>query len=290
MQSIEFPALGTQFVILVDEEKSLVELKKKIRTLATDFENRFTRFRDDSEVGRINLAGEGEYKVSAELTELLRFGLTLRDRSRGAFDPQVGAILTAYGYAKGYRFQPEAKIKSTLGCISLAGRRLTIKGGAQIDLGGWGKGYLIDRIREILEDAGRKFFLVDGGGDFYGTTKADGSPWTLGLEHPLKHDEIIGLVNLAHSALAGSGVGKRKVGAFHHLIDMESKKPKSGVLSCHVQAKAAVVVDGLATALMLVSERQRLKLAADYRVEYALVKSDYTLEKSPGFSGEFFFV
>lgn len=289
MQSIEFPALGTQFVILIDEEKNLGDLKEKVTHYAIGFENNFTRFKDDSEVGKINLAGEGEYEISDELARLLRFGLVLRAKSGGVFDPLVGAILSAYGYTKGYHFKPEAEIKSTFGSILLDGHRLTVKGNAQIDLGGWGKGYLIDRIREILEDAGRKLFLINGGGDFYGTTKTDGSPWVLGIEHPLKRDEIIGIVELKDGAFANSGVGKRKVGSFHHLIDIKSKKPRLGVLSCHVQAKEAVVADGLATALMLVDERDRPKLASDYQVEYALVNSNYTLEKSEGFNGEFFF-
>lgn len=289
MRSIEFPALGTQFVILIDGEKSLADLGEKIIRYALNFENSFTRFKDDSEVGQINLAGEGEYEVDDELSRLLRFGLKLRDKSGGAFDPLVGAILSAYGYGKGYRFRPEAKIKPAPGGILLDGRRLIVKGNAQIDLGGWGKGYLIDRLREILEDAGRKLFLIDGGGDFYGTAKIDGSPWVLGIEHPLRHAEIIGTVKLKDGALANSGVGKRKVGSFHHLIDMKSKRPKTGVLSCHVRAKEAVTADGLATALMLVDEEQRPQLASDYRVEYALVKSDYTLEKSLGFDGKFFF-
>lgn len=288
MFTLAFSGLGTQWRILVDGDPPGEEVKKRVVKVDREFEARFTRFRDDSEVGKINLGGDGEYQVSDELARILRFGLKLSEDSDGAFDPKVATVLVAFGYDKNLELKPEARPEPPPGKIKLSGQRLTLSGGAKLDLGGWGKGYLIDRLYEFLLSQKIKYFLIDGGGDFRGTCKADGSAWRIALEHPLDPSLAIGVIKLKNSAFANSGVGKRKLGRFHHLIDPTSGNPVRNILSSHVAAKTAVVADGLATALLVSPKEMRSHLAALYQVEYLLLDEKMKPEKSAGFIGEIY--
>ncbi len=78
--------------------------------------------------------------------------------------------------------------------------------GMAFDLGGIAKGYAIDQAIAILREHGVIMALVNAGGDIrvFGT-KADGTPWRVGIQHPREKTEITGVVSLSDAAVATSG-------------------------------------------------------------------------------------
>lgn len=283
MESLKFSGLGTHWQILVDGHKISPTLEKEILAEASAFEQQFSRFVDESEVSQINRRGAGKYPVSDELKTILSFGLELMEKSAGAFNPGVANILSAYGYDNKLQLKPNASLKPVKGGISYSDNKLILTGKAQLDLGGWGKGYLIDRLYELLLANQQPYFLIDGGGDFRGTTKRSGQAWRIALEHPGDEQLALGVVELKNGALANSGISHRRAGNFHHLIDYKAARPARTFLSSHVLAPTATIADGLATALFVSPPLIRQKLARSYPIEFLLIDQYLQAQRSNNF-------
>lgn len=108
MQELNFEATGTKWSVLVDgnvPEGVVAELLAE----ASRFESLYSRFKDDSMIGKINAVGrigkEQRVEVSVELAEMLRWGKELQELTEGAFDLNVAGLLEGYGYDARYAFE-----------------------------------------------------------------------------------------------------------------------------------------------------------------------------------------
>lgn len=283
MAELKFTGLGTHWQIIIDDDSFSAQLEKEIIDHASAFEKKFSRFLVESEVGQINAKGPGEYKISEELTQILKFGIELSKNSDGHFNLAIGKILSAYGYDKDLKLKSKIDPPTTHGSIKLKNNKLIIAGDALLDIGGWGKGYLIDQLYDLFISHNIKYFIINGGGDFRATSKKNGENWRIALEHPLDKKLAIGVVELKSAALANSGSDKRRLGKFHHLIDFENHKPVNSFLSSHILAPTATMADGLATALFISPKKIQKKLIEIYPIEYLLVTEKLEMRMSAGF-------
>ena len=113
------------------------------------------------------------------------------------------------------------------------------------------KGYIVERLGELLVEAGVRKCLINIGGDLrvFGGTPAD--PFRIGIRHPVEKDRIIGTLQIIDGAVATSGdyekfttiAGKR----YSHILDPRTGMPVTWSPSVTVVAKDAVTADGFAT-------------------------------------------
>jgi thiamine biosynthesis lipoprotein len=153
-----------------------------------------------------------------------------------------------------------------------------------IDIGGAGKGYLVDRISEILLNNQILEFIIDAGGDMVHCGN-----WELpvGMEHPGRPEHVIGVIDLKNSALCASASNRRVWGnGLHHIIDTRTGQPVDDIIATWVVAKKTMVADGLATALFFASAGQ---LKGHFQFSSVRMFSDHTIERSKNFKGELFF-
>lgn len=299
METFAFSALGTQWSILVDHEHFLESHKKAMLDAVAVFEHRFSRFLPESEVNQFREASAGTYVVSDEFASLLTAADRLRTLTGGVYDPAVGGLLEHAGYDKEYRMEPDEEVENyTLPQWSLSEKKITIGGPVVFDFGGIGKGYCIDLIAELLKKQGYTYFLVEGGGDMYGTTKRDGSAYRIALEWPGKPDTAFGVVELRNQGVAVSDSFKRRWPAsakagrdeknWHHIIDPQSKKPIEQVVGCTALAQTAFAADCMTSALFLSSSEKYPGLSEQLQAEYVVFKQDGSVEVSQGWGGELF--
>ena len=290
MHHIEFSGLGTTWAVLIDEDTIPAHLLQEVNDLASEFEQKYSRFIPDSEISKINDIADGHHTISPELVQMLAFGLRLKNETGSAFDPNVAHVLEDYGYDRHLSLQRKraTQKRRKRGRFWLDGNTLITRGEVKLDLGSWGKGFLIDQIGSYLRGRGVKYFLVDGGGDMYGTAKRDGSRWNVALEHPIAADEAFGVIDLRRQAIAGSGSQKRKIGSFHHLIDTGTDQPVRGIRSVHVVAQEAMVADGAATAIFVSPQHLWRHIATTFSVEFLVIFDDLQFIKSPGFTADLF--
>lgn len=291
METFTFSALGTQWSILVDHDIFSEADKKAILDDVASFEDRFSRFRPASEVNQFREASAGTYVLSDEFVLLLASADRLRTLTGGIYDPAVGRLLEHAGYDQEYRMEPDAEAARYAlprWSLSPSEKMITIDGPVVFDFGGIGKGYCIDLVAELLKRQGYAHFLVEGGGDMYGTTKRDGSAYRIALEWPGKPDTAFGVVELKYRGVAVSDSFKRRWKDWHHIIDPHSRKPIATIIGCTALAPTAFAADQMTSGLFLSGKERCPDIASALEAEFVVFHSDGTVQVSPDFSGTLF--
>jgi FAD:protein FMN transferase len=286
-------ALGTTWLVELFDEVSLEKADEThglIRLFLSDFEATYSRFKPDSTISRLNATGELTTPDEATI-QLLTLGQQLYRDTSGIFNMLVGEHLVARGYDADYSFMPKVEpssIPSPLEAISITPKRITLNAG-QIDLGGYGKGYLIDRLTELLKEHGFKHFLINGGGDMYATSD-HGTPITIYLEHPSVPGTYIAKTTLKDQGFAASSTHKRrwKVSGqeYSHIVDTSTKKaPSADDFGIYVKAPHAVTADAWSTTLLISPPEHHTEALARARIAFARFNTtDNTLRLSRNFS------
>lgn len=227
------------FVKVVSRHHDASRMEADVETalgMFREFESRFSRFRPDSELSVLN-AGSG-MDVSPELFSLLERSAGWFRETGGVFDPSVLPSLEAEGYGSSFGSEGfgAAHIgeggaqRSRLDEVTLGpGRSVRKPPSLRIDLGGIGKGYIVDRVAEFLARTYEHVF-VDAGGDIrtYGVDAGAGYDfWAVDVGDPSGAEDSLATLLLRDRAVATSGTYRRRWTVSgserHHLID-----PKTG--------------------------------------------------------------
>lgn len=285
----QFEALGTHWSISIDADSVPETLWKLLEAKTDVFDQQFSRFIPTSQAAEFVNSQPGTSHISSEFSRLLSFAQNLKKLTNGAFDPAVGSLLEEAGYDSQYTLLPKSTVDEwKIPSWSVDENELTIGGPILFDIGGYGKGYWIDELSKEIRKAGYQFFIVDGGGDMFGTTKQDGQSWQVAIEWPGKPEFALGTVQLTNQALAVSDVFKRRWGEWHHIVNPVTGKPLERIVGCAVVANTAEVADGLTTALVFVDQPIRKQLKKEFKIEYVMVEESDHVEASDGWSGELF--
>ncbi|MDO8575831.1 MAG: FAD:protein FMN transferase [bacterium] len=288
-EGFTFTGIGTSWCILVDGTTLPDGVRSDILDYMRVFNERFSRFLNGSEVNEFRTAEAGEYPVSEEFAALLSRAGELRALTHGLYDPAVGGLLEEAGYDASYSMVPRPGVEEfILPEWKIRGRTLSIDGPAVFDLGGMGKGYCIDRIGDILGAHGYMHYLVDGGGDIYGTSKRHGEPWRVALEYPGKPDTAAGMVELKNQGLAVSDTFRRRWGGWHHIVHPYLRAPVENVLGVAALAPTAWDADCATSALFLSDAGEYAEVGESLNAQYLVFRSDGRTDVSAGWNGELF--
>ena len=231
MTELRFRAMGSDcHVIVVGGPAGLAEQAKE---RIDELECRWSRFRPDSEISRLNERAGRPIAVSDETVELLQRAMDAWRLSGGSFDPTLlGAVIRA-GYDRTFEEIGPGSGRSLLHAgadrIVIEGNVVTIPEGVGFDPGGIGKGLAADMVAVATTRAGADGVAINMGGDVRTTgTGPDGGTWTVSIEHPWL-DAPLARVGLAGGAIATSTTLRRNWVADgvrrHHLIDPQTGQP-----------------------------------------------------------------
>ncbi|MCG6889112.1 MAG: FAD:protein FMN transferase [Gammaproteobacteria bacterium] len=199
--------------VLVECESAALagELCALAQQEAMRIEQKFSRYRDDNIVHRMN-NGTGEpLPVDAETARLLDFAQHCYQLSDGYFDITSGILRRAWQFTSGARIPRQRDIDKLLPLIGWDKIRwqapeLEIPEGMEIDFGGIGKEYAVDSVHQLLKQATGVSFMVNFGGDCTASGPlADGSAWMTGIENPHRPGDASAVIQLKLGALATSG-------------------------------------------------------------------------------------
>lgn len=277
--SWQFEALGTQWEIR-SRRAFTRNLKESIEREIAAFDATYSRFKPDSKLRQLAVSSDAQaFPKSAET--LFQFYDELFAVTHGKVTPLAGDILAAAGYDEQYSLRPSAPPTSALhypDVVKREGAVLRLTQPTQIDIGAVGKGYLIDVLAEKVRNAGHDTFVVDGSGDLRVVGER---VERVGLEHPFRADEVIGVVDISNRALCASAINRRAWGDWHHIIDPETARPTDDIIATWVVADSAMIADGLATALFFVPPQT---LAKKYNYEYLRMHANGSVEYSDYFA------
>lgn len=257
---------------------------------ALRIEAKYSRYRDDSIVSRINAAAGAEaVEVDDETAALLDYAATAYTQSGGLFDITSGVLRRAWDF-KAQRVPAQAEIDALLPLIGWAQvewQRPCIRlprAGMQIDFGGFGKEYAADRIAAVLRGCGIRHGLVDLAGDIHVIgAHADGTPWQIGVQHP-RAEGAIATVPLSHGAIASSGDYERGFTLdgrrYSHILDPRSGWPVQGLAAVSVLADQCLIAGTAATCAMLLGAEQGPPWLAALGLPHLLVDAQMQLRGS----------
>jgi FAD:protein FMN transferase len=280
-------------------KKTAERVLKKTELLFRQAEATMSRFNADSELTRLNASSGAPFKASPRLFEVVAESLEAARTTGGVFDPTILSRLAASGYDRSFETIGGHTDSSGLNnpgincrwqdiLLDARSSSVYLPQGCSIDLGGIGKGWTVDMACIALGEFAN--FAVDAGGDIrVRGTRADGSPWDIGVADPLVPGSNITAVKLNDGAICTSTTTRRKWQSGgetkHHLIDPRSGKPScSGVISATVIADSATRAEVIAkTALILGPEAGRQFIESQTGAFGLLVLEDKQLVYSTGF-------
>jgi FAD:protein FMN transferase len=164
--------------------------------------------------------------------------------------------------------------------------------GMIVNLGGIGKGYAVDRARDILVNRGFHDFMIQFGGDMYVGGKSGDRPWRLGIQDPRgAADKIFASVELSDRTFSTSGDYERffiKDGRrYHHILDPATGEPAQGTRSTTILASSAAIADGLSTGVFILGPEAGMALIERLPdVEGIIVGSNNKVLVSSGLEGQ----
>lgn len=282
--------LGTEVWINVVGEK--IETEKIIERAFGEclrIEKVYSRFLNGNELARLNSQVGQWAEVSPEMFELIKFGCEMHEKTDGAFDLTVKNILESWGYDARYSLRETAldgRGDLIRGIVEL-GENNKVRINMEIDLGGLGKGYAVDKMAECLCEF--ENFFVNAGGDIFARgCDLSGENWKVFFEHPGDPGQVIGSVKVDNFALACSSPTKHKWGNKHHLVDSRIQAPANQMLAVYTQAKNCLLADAYATALFVLGYRKARKKLVNFPVEAMLVDVTGEIFRTKNFRGELF--
>jgi len=260
-----FDAMASPCEILIesDDRDEAARLTQIAATEAWRIEDKFSRYRAGNVIAQINGSRGKPVEVDEETASLLDFAATLHTLSDGCFDITSGVLREVWTFDGGDRIPAPEDVREVLqrvGWDKVRWQRpvLTMRPGMQVDLGGIGKEYAVDRVAGKLAEATACSALVNFGGDLAVTRaprKRDA--WRVGIEPVTgKQPQKGTILEIRTGALATSGDARRfllKDGVrYSHILDPRSGWPVEGApRSVTVAADTCTQAGMLSTLAML---------------------------------------
>ncbi len=265
-----FEAIGTRWEVESDRPID-DDVRAQVLLAVEEVDRTWSRFRADSVVSRAGVEG-GAWTLDDTADRLLRFYDDLHAVSDAAVTPLVGRTLADLGYDAGYSLQRADDVAEVpdWDLVRWEPPVLTLAEPVLLDVGAAGKGFLVDRVSDVLLAAGHPHVTVDASGDLMHRGEW---PLRVALQDPRDHARAIGIVEIGSGwALAASGVDRRSWGTdLHHVLDGRTGEPTREVVATWAVARDAMTADGLATALFLVDPE---RLAERWDLRWVVMHAD----------------
>ena len=263
-----FNAMASPCEVLMDTQDPL--LAKHLVTIAQQealrIEHKLSRYRSDNIIHKINSAQGDAVQVDEETAQMLDYAEQCYELSDGLFDITSGVLREAWKFDGGDRIPSPTQVKNILNRIGWKkvhwhSPTIRLPKNMQIDLGGIGKEYSVDRTVLLLREAADVSCLVNFGGDIATTgPRQKGTGWMVGIETPDALPNTVTtntkVYELQQGALATSGDARRfllKDGVrYSHILNPLTGWPVKGApRSVTVIADTCTEAGILATLAML---------------------------------------
>ncbi|MEW6989224.1 FAD:protein FMN transferase [Colwelliaceae bacterium 6441] len=235
--SLSFFSMASLCEVLVDTDNE--ELAKKLGNIAAQeawrIEDKYSRYDQHSLCYQINKNAGQRVSIDDETYKLFEFAHQCYEMSDGAFDITSGILRKVWQFDGSDNIPNKQSVNSLLKFVgwdkvNYSPDSFCMANGMEIDFGGLGKEYAVDRTVLLLSQAANIPFLVNYGGDLaaYGARKGN-EPWQIGIEHPSFKNNNDTIVTMTTGAIATSGDANRfllKDGhRYSHILDVKTGWP-----------------------------------------------------------------
>lgn len=247
-------------------------------------EDELSTWREHSAITALNRQPIGHpWQATPDLCVTFGELFRLRNLTGGAFDPAIGALTDAWGIHEAGRVPSAAALRTArrasgthLLQFDVRACTLTRRGDVRLDVGAWGKGEAIDRVRRGLPDVP---WLIDFGGQIAVNGLPPGEQaWPASLAHPRARDDAFVNVWLREGSISTSAGSERDLlvdgRRIAHHLDPRTGEPASFSGSVSVWHASALVADALSTALYVMGPAQGLRWAERHEIAACYLVAD----------------
>jgi thiamine biosynthesis lipoprotein len=266
-------AMGTAFLVTAygpDRVKLEAGVEAALEEAAR-LDHLLSNYKPQSEWSMVNReAAKGPVRVSKELFDLLSACQKYSELSEGTFDITVGPLMRSWGFFKGDgRYPHRSEIRVAMAGVGyrnliLDSNNQTVRfrrADTEIDPGGIGKGYAVDRMAQILREAGiASAFISAGASSLYAIGAPPGKEgWHVTIAHPKYKDRNVAELYLRDEAMATSGSAEKHfaVGGeiYSHIMDPRTGYPARGMLSVSLISKSGIDTEAWAKPLYILGRQ-----------------------------------
>jgi thiamine biosynthesis lipoprotein len=221
-------------------------------------EQELSRFIENSDVSRINNLSKFQLIIiGIDALNCINECKSLCEDTKGAFDISAGPLIDFWRKSQINQYEDiDASInllKNQVGLNNLVINQerhevQLLSDAIRLDFGGYGKGYAIDKMAEVLEDWSISQTFIQGGNS---TVKALDPPpsekgWVVSISDPFDYSRVIQNITLNHRSLSGSGLQKGT-----HIVNPKTGFPTKDKIAAWASAASAAVSDALSTSFMV---------------------------------------
>ena len=254
--------------------------------------------KEGSDLDRLaKAAGRDWVDVSPETQEVLELAREFHTLSGGRFDVTAGPLIQLWDVNGGGHYPTEEELAEVLPLIGgedllvEEGRAFLRRPGMMADLGAVAKGYIADRVKDLLVDQGVEHAILDLGRNILLIGgKTEGTPFRIGVQDPNQEEgKILAVVEAEDMSVVTSGVyeryflyeGKR----YHHILDPFTGFPAdNGLAGVSILSDESALGDALSTTCLLLGEEKGMELIESLDgVEALFVFEDGETRTSSGF-------
>jgi FAD:protein FMN transferase len=270
IHTVEFRSMGCRMMAAADNPSP--RIRRRLDQLPgwfEEWEQALSRFREDSELSRLNRSQGLSWKASPVMWGVFQAALEAEEYSAGLVTPLILEAVLAAGYTTSFEkmgpVMPGVEVPlqtiPPAACVGLypAIRSLRLPPGVRLDFGGVAKGWAAHQAMRRLEPYGPA--LVDAGGDIaVSGLQQDGQPWYIGVENPFEPGADLMTLQIGRCGVATSGrdtrawvhAGRNK----HHIIDPRTGQPaETDVLTATVIAPDVLTAETAAKTVFILGSK-----------------------------------
>jgi thiamine biosynthesis lipoprotein len=281
--AVRFTAMASPCEVLLSstDRSAALEMGTLASREAQRVEKKFSRYRNDSVTTWIHENRGTRIEVDEETASLIDFASRCFELSGGLFDITSGVLRRAWKFDGSDRVPEPGEIRNLLPLVGFdklewRSPRLKLPAGMELDFGGIGKEYAVDRTYQQLATGRPAPFLINFGGDLRANRPPPHGPWQVGIERPDTDRQATMILDLEHGALATSGDSRRyllKDGVrYGHILDPRTGWPVPHAPRSVTVAASSCTEAGLLSTLALLNGARATEFLEKLGVRFWLLR------------------
>ena len=275
-------------------------LMDEIWAACARYEQLLSKTIDASDVSRINNAMGQTVTVDPETWEILRRAKEISAQTGGAFSITIAPVTALWSFTDTVTNMvptDEARLKMLPLVddqkIALGeNNTVTLPDGMEIDLGGIAKGYIADKVADIIREKAYAGIVSLGGNVYTVGKKPDGSAFSVGIKDPHNPAASKAIIYTGDGTVVTSGTYERGFSfggeRFHHILDPKTGWPsQSDLVSATFVMDSSMTADALATACIVIGSEKSLALAKELQLDAMFIDKDGQAFFTEGFEAKY---
>ena len=275
-------------------------LMDEIWAACARYEQLLSKTIDASDVSRINNAMGQTVTVDPETWEILRRAKEISAQTGGEFSITIAPVTALWSFTDTVTNMvptDEARLKMLPLVddqkIALGeNNTVTLPAGMEIDLGGIAKGYIADKVADIIREKAYAGIVSLGGNVYTVGKKPDGSAFSVGIKDPHNPAASKAIIYTGDGTVVTSGTYERGFSfggvRYHHILDPKTGWPsQSDLVSATFVMDSSMTADALATACIVIGSEKSLALAKELQLDAMFIDKDGQAFFTEGFEAKY---